>query len=159
MEGMTDIERLVALEDIKVLKARRDQAIDTKNWDLYHSLHAEDHISHHADEGYSQWIGPDKMIEGVKASLKGKRSSHHSHTPDITFESPTKANAIWGMEDLIFDEETLELLLHGFGFYHESCEKRDGEWKFTYRQLRRTFVLRYTDGQSPPGVRPATQRS
>lgn len=157
MEGMTDLERLVALEDIKVLKARRDQAIDTKNWELYHSLHAPHHVSH--NEGLPRWEGPDAMIEGTRNSLAGKVSSHHSHTPDITFESPTQAKGIWGMEDLIFNEKTLELELHGFGYYHEEYEKVDGVWKFVWRQLRRTFVLNYRDGNSPPGVRPATQRA
>jgi hypothetical protein len=147
MEGMSDIERLVALEEIRLLKARRDQAIDTKNWELYHSLHAPHHVSH--NEGLPRWEGPDAMIAGTKASLAGKVSSHHSHTPDIVFESPTKAKGIWGMEDLIFDENTKELLLHGFGFYHEEYEKVDGVWKFVWRQLRRTFVLTKEAGNLP----------
>ena len=65
MEGMSDIERLVALEEIRLLKARRDQAIDTKNWELYHSLHAPHHVSH--NEGLPRWEGPDAMIAGTKA--------------------------------------------------------------------------------------------
>ena len=71
---------------------------------------------------------------------KGRTTVHHSHTPDITFESRTKAKGIWGMEDYIFDSETEELLIHGFGFYHETYEKRDGKWLFTSRQLKRTLV-------------------
>jgi hypothetical protein len=31
--GMTVLERLAALEDIKLLKARRDRFLDTKDWD------------------------------------------------------------------------------------------------------------------------------
>jgi hypothetical protein len=81
------------------------------------------------------------MIENVKALLdQGRTTVHHSHTPDITFASPTKATGIWGMEDLIFDSATGELLIHGFGFYHETYEKRDGTWLFTSRQLKRTLV-------------------
>ena len=81
------------------------------------------------------------MIANVKAILdKGRTTVHHSHTPDITFESPTKAKGIWGMEDYIFDSETEELLIHGFGFYYETYEKRDGKWLFTSRQLKRTHV-------------------
>ena len=91
MTGMSDIEYLLAIEEIKQLKARRI-------------------------------------------------SVHHSHTPDITFDSPTKANGIWGMEDYIFDAATQELEVHGYGFYYETYEKVDGKWLFTSRQLKRTHV-------------------
>lgn len=138
---MIDLERLVALEDIFCLRARRDQAIDTQDWDLYLSLHAPDHVSH--NKGEEPRHGAKVNVDGVARILAGKKTVHHTHTPDVTFETPTSARGIWGMEDLIFDGATLRLELQGFGFYHERYEKRDGVWLFTYRQLRRTFVLDY----------------
>jgi hypothetical protein len=43
------------------------------------------------------------------------------------------------MEDNLYwmqgDEEHW---LHGYGFYHETVEKRDGVWLFTARSLKRT---------------------
>lgn len=141
MKDMTDIEWLVALEEIKLLKARRDRAVDTKDWDTYLALHAPDHVSH--NDGYSRWNSSAEMIENVKKLLGAadKISVHHSHTPEITFESPTKAKGIWAMEDMIFWNQGEEKhWLHGYGFYHESYEKRDGKWLFTSRQLKRTHV-------------------
>lgn len=139
MTGMSDIEQLLAIEEIKLLKARRDRACDTKDWDLYRSLHADDHVSH--NDGFEKWVSADVMIENVKALLdKGRTTVHHSHTPDITFQSASTAKSIWGMEDMIFDSETEELLIHGFGFYHETYEKRGGKWLFTSRKLKRTHV-------------------
>ena len=139
MTGMSDIEHLLAVEEIKLLKARRDRACDTKDWDLYRALHADDYVSH--NDGFERWEGADVMIAEVKALLgTGRTTVHHSHTPDITFESPVKAKGIWGMEDYIFDSATEELLIHGFGFYHETYEKRGGKWLFTSRALKRTHV-------------------
>ncbi len=139
MTDMSDTEQLLALEEIKTLKARRDRACDTKDWELYRSLHADDHVSH--NEGFERWESADVMIENVSRLLdETKISVHHSHTPDITFESSVKARGIWGMEDMIFDAETKELLIHGFGFYHETYENRDGTWLFTSRQLKRVHV-------------------
>ena len=136
---MTDIEQLLAIEEIKLLKSRRDRACDTKDWDLYRALHADHHVSH--NDGHERWSSADVMIANVKGLLdKGRTTVHHSHTPDITFDSPTTAKGIWGMEDLIFDSENGELLIHGFGFYHETYEKIDGKWLFTSRQLKRTLV-------------------
>ena len=145
MTGMSDTEQLLALEEIKTLKARRDRACDTKDWELYRSLHADDHVSH--NEGFERWESADVMIENVSRLLdETKISVHHSHTPDITFESPVKARGIWGMEDMIFDAETKELLIHGFGFYHETYENRDGTWLFTSRQLKRVHVRVQPEG-------------
>lgn len=140
MTGMTDIETLLALEEIKLVKAKRDRAVDTKDWDLYLSLHAPDHRSH--NDGYEAWNSAEEMIRNVRELLgPGKISVHHSHTPEITFESSTKAKGIWAMEDNIFwKEDGVEHWLNGFGFYHETYEKRDGTWLFTSRQLKRTHI-------------------
>ncbi|GLR67459.1 bile-acid 7-alpha-dehydratase [Acidocella aquatica] len=141
MTEFSGIEKLLALEEIKLLKARRDRAVDTKDWDLYLSLHAPDHVSH--NDGYERWNNAQEMISNVKKLLdETKISVHHSHTPEITFESPVKAKGIWAMEDNIFWKQGDEdHWLHGFGFYHETYEKRDGKWLFTSRQLKRTHVL------------------
>lgn len=140
MDEMTGIERLLALEEIKLLKAQRDRAVDTKDWDLYLSLHAPDHVSH--NDGFERWGSALEMIENVKLFLPdGKKSIHHSHSPEIHFESATRARGIWGMEDNIFwEEDGKRLWLQGAGFYHETYEKRDGRWLFTSRSLKRTYV-------------------
>lgn len=139
MEGMDELAQLVALEEIKLLKARRDRAADTKDWDLYLSLHAPDHVSH--NDGFPRWGSAQEMIENVRRLMGDRITVHHSHTPEITFESSTRAKGIWAMEDMIFDAGTKELLIHGFGFYHETYEKRGGQWLFTSRQLKRTHVV------------------
>ena len=140
MTGLSDMEKLIAKEEIKFLKAQRDRAVDTKDWDLYLSLHAPDHVSH--NDGYARWESAQEMIENVKQLLgPDKISVHHSHTPEITFESATKAKGIWAMEDNIFwQQDGEEHWLNGFGFYHETYELRDGKWLFTSRQLKRTHV-------------------
>src|ERR1700740_643144 len=116
---MSDLDRLLAIEEIKHLKARRDRAVDTKDFETYEALHAPDHVSH--NDGFERWNNRDEMIANVRRLMADNISVHHSHTPQITFESPTKARGIWGMEDNIFwrqgDEEHW---LQGFGFYHET---------------------------------------
>jgi hypothetical protein len=145
MNRMSDLERLVAIEEIKNLKARRDRAVDTKDWVTYENLHAPDHYSH--NEGFARWNGAAEMVANVRRLMEDVTSVHHSHTPDITFDSPTTATAIWGMEDNIFWKQGNEdHWLRGFGFYHETYEKRGGTWVFTSRRLKRTCV------QTSPGA-------
>lgn len=139
MDSMSEIEELLAREEIKLLKARRDRAADTKDWDLYLSLHAPDHFSD--NDGLPRWNSAQEMIENVSRLMGDHITSvHHSHTPEITFETATQAKGIWAMEDLLFDAESEALITHGFGFYHETYEKRDGKWLFTSRRLKRTLV-------------------
>ncbi len=147
MNEMSDLERLLALEEIKLLKARRDRAVDTKDWDTYLSLHAPDHES--KNDGFPHWKSAEEMITNVRQLLGPEKISvHHSHTPEISFLSPTKATGIWAMEDNIFWKQGEEdHWLRGFGFYHETYDKRDGKWLFTSRQLKRTHVV-----VSPGGI-------
>jgi hypothetical protein len=141
MSGMTDIERLIALSEIQHLKARRDHALDLKDWDTYLALHAPDHVSNHgAQDGGAMGSAAD-VVRKLSVTLDGVTTAHHSHTPNITFESPTKAKCIWSMEDnLYWTQGDGEHWLHGYGFYHETVELRDGQWLFTARSLKRTRV-------------------
>ena len=139
MDQMSDMERILAIEEIKRLKSRRDRALDTKDWETYESLHAPDHHSH--SDGFAPWTTAAEMTANIRRILDGVISAHHSHSPDITFESPEKANGIWGMEDNLFWKQGGEdHWLHGFGFYYETYEKRDGKWMFATRRLKRLNV-------------------
>ena len=140
MDGMSDIERLVEINALKDLKARRDYALDTKDWATYEAVHAHDHYSH--NEGEERRDGGKANAEWVAKTLAHAVTVHHSHTPQFTFESSTKARGIWGMEDNIFwVEDGQDVWLQGYGFYHETYEKRDGQWLFTSRSLRRQKVM------------------
>ncbi len=144
--SMSDVERLAAIEEIRRLKARRDHALDRKDWVTYAAVHAPDHVSH--NDGHEVQNSPQHVIEGLKAALDGVTTCHQSHTPEITFEGPGKVSVVWSMEDnLWWKQDDGDHWLHGFGFYHEKCEKRDGEWLFTYRRLERIRVM------TSPGAR------
>jgi hypothetical protein len=146
---MTDVERLVAIEAIKQLKGRRDRAVDEKNYELLEALHAPDHQS--ANQGMAPWNSAKEMIANIKAAMVKITSVHHSHTPVITFESPTKASGHWAMEDnLYWDQDGEQHWLRGFGFYDEKYEKRDGEWVFVWRRLSRLKVLMSEGAVFPP---------
>lgn len=139
MNGLTDIEKLLAIEEIKQLKARRDRAVDLKDWDTYTALHAPDHQS--VNDGYEPWSRED-MVRHLREDLGHVDIQHLSHTPDITIESKTTASGIWYLEDYHFWKQGSEdHWLHGFGFYHEKYEKRDGKWLFTRRRIQRLRVM------------------
>lgn len=62
-ERISDLYLLAALHELGLLKARRDRGADTKDWALYLSLRAPDHVSH--SEGFPRWGSAQKMIDTV----------------------------------------------------------------------------------------------
>jgi SnoaL-like domain len=140
MDGMTDLEQLVAIQALKDLKARRDYAVDTKDWATYEAVHAPHHYSH--NHGEERRDGAKANTDWVAERLKDTVTVHHSHTPHFEFSSPTQAKGIWGMEDNIFwTEDGEDCWLQGFGFYHETYEKIDEIWLFTSRALTRQKII------------------
>ena len=152
MDQMPDLERLVAIEEIKQLKSRRDRAVDLRDWAALEALHAPDHQSH--VEGFPPWTSAAEMIANIRASLEGVTSVHQCHTPDITFETPTRARGVWAMEDyLSWTQDGEPHWLRGYGFYDETYEKRDGRWLYVWRRLRRLKVDMSRGAVLPAGRR------
>jgi hypothetical protein len=153
MDEAAAIERLRAIEQIHLLKARRDRAADTKDWALYESLHAPDHQSYNGD--YPAWTSAAEMIAHISAIMAGLTTMHHSHTPEITFRSETQADGIWAMAGLsIWQQDDVEHWFKGYGHYYETYERRDGTWLFTSRRLTYHHTTSSPGADFPP--RPAT---
>ncbi len=155
MDALAGIEKLKALEQIKLLKAQRDRAADTKDWELYESLHAPDHVSENGD--YGRWTSAAEMIANVKLSMEQLVTLHQSHTPEIEFETPTLARCVWAMEGMSFWQQANENGLQehwfqAFGHYFETCEKRDGRWLYTSRALKYYHTRRSPGAEWPPKI-------
>ncbi|SDZ49080.1 nuclear transport factor 2 family protein [Herbiconiux ginsengi] len=145
---ISDLDRLIAIEAVKRLKSRRDRALDTKDWATFRSLHAPEHES--ANDGFASWKGRDTLVERSMALLSGMTTVHQCHTPDIVIDAPDRASAVWYLEDqLYWTQDDEEHWIHGFGFYHERSERRDGEWVFTHRRLQRTLLFASPGAEHP----------
>lgn len=154
---MTDLERLVAIEAIRDLFAKKLRFMDLKMWDDYASLHTADAYSETwkhslpedeqpitADGQRGRVVGP-AAIAGQLARVfthpTAITSVHHCHAAEIEFPSDTEAKGIWAMEDsLWWQNGAVEEHLHGYGHYHETFRKEQGRWLFTSRRLIRIRV-------------------
>ena len=150
-EPITGIEKLMALEEIRLLKARRDFAADTKDYALYESLHAVDHRSDNGD--YGTWYTAAEMIANTRKSMEHLKTAHHSHTPEITFETATTARGIWAMEGNSFwQQDGEDHWFQAFGHYFETYAKRDGRWVFTSRSLKYYHTRKSPGAIFPPKI-------
>lgn len=152
---MSDLQRLLDIEEIKVLFARRVRYLDQKQWDKYGSCHTEDAWSESygdlppdlqpRDGGTSnRVVGPAALAETIRRFCDEPVpmiTCHQVHQPEIEFQSATEATGIWPMEDILWwrngdrDES-----LHGYGHYNERYRKEDGRWLIAYRRLDRLRV-------------------
>jgi len=154
---VTDLEKLLAIEAIKDIFAKKLRYMDLKQWDDYASLHAEDAYSETwkhslptdeqpmaADGQRGRVVGPEAIagqLARVFTHPTPITSVHHCHGAEIEFLSDTEARGIWAMEDsLWWRNGDVEEHLHGYGHYHETFRKTGGRWLFTSRQLIRIRV-------------------
>lgn len=144
---MNDIERLLALEAIRDLKARRDQAVDRKDWATYAALHTDDFVG--AAIPNMQGTGGKVAAAALEIHMANVTTVHHSHSPVIEFQDRDHATGVWAMEDNLFWHSGGEKQwLRGFGFYHETYVRgADGQWRFSFRRLERTHA------ECSPGVK------
>jgi NADPH:quinone reductase-like Zn-dependent oxidoreductase len=144
---MNATERLAAIEEIKRLRARFARCMDTKQWVELHDTIADDCVFDARMEGVVDdlWIGAEDIVANIRRTLETAVSVHHATMPEIEITSPTTAKAIWAMDDLL--RFPGDLVLVGYGHYHESYEKQaDGKWRLKTYKLTRLHV----DLQRPP---------
>lgn len=123
------------IEAIKQLKARYCRLLDTKDWDGFRQVFADDVVVDSTGSGGQVITGADTFLAFVSTNLAERVTVHHCHTPEIALTSPSSATGIWAMEDRVSFTDGREL--SGFGHYHETYGKADGTWRITTSTLTR----------------------
>jgi hypothetical protein len=124
-----DLSDLIAIEEIKQLKARYFRLMDQKRWGEFAELFTEDaQQSWQAapDESPSGASGREEVVAFIRDSLAGMRSTHHGHMPEIEITSETTATGIWALFDHCTQDG--EVIFDGAGYYRERYVKRGGHW-------------------------------
>ncbi|MFM8302903.1 MAG: nuclear transport factor 2 family protein [Actinomycetota bacterium] len=133
------------VEAITALKARYFRTMDTKDWAGMRALFTDEVVTDTTSSGGGVIVGADAFMASLEGLLRDVVTVHHGHMPEIEITSPTTARGIWAMEDLLRWPDGSEM--HGYGHYHETYEKTDGEWRIatlTLTRLRTDF--RAADG-------------
>ena len=137
------------IEAIKRLKARYFRLMDTKQWDDFGKLFTEDAVMDMSGElervGLDAQAGithGNQVIAAmVRESVDVAVTCHHGHMPEIELTSDTTATGIWAMFDYVDFAGTGPYPgLKGYGHYHETYEKVDGEWRIASTRLTRLRV-------------------
>jgi|GEM_PF-396524 len=139
---MTPLDQLMAIEEIKQLRARFARCMDTKDWDGMRATLAEDCRFDAGQESNVEeiWTGPADIVANIRRNFVNATSVHHAHTPEIQLTSPTTASGIWAMQDELRWAGSPPVELSGYGHYHETYALRDGRWRISSFKLTRLRV-------------------
>lgn len=148
---MNDSERLIALEDIRALKARYFRGVDRKDAALLRSVFTDDAVtdfrseSPDGDERLLQH-DPDAFVRNVLGVLDGCVTAHAGHMPEIVIDSPDEAHARWSMTDQIWVEDRTRSSLpfahlQGWGCYHDQYRRTADGWRISATRLERIKVV------------------
>jgi hypothetical protein len=126
------------IEDIRQLKARYFRMMDTKNWDGLAQVFTDDVEIDVRGENGGVTNSVADYIPFLRANIEDVITVHHGHMPEIHLTSPTTAAGIWALEDQLWWPEGAPIkYMHGFGHYHETYEKRGGEWRIKTMTITR----------------------
>jgi uncharacterized protein (TIGR02246 family) len=126
------------VEAIKQLKARYFRTMDSKDWAAMRTVFTDDVVVDTSSSGGGVVEGADDFLAFLSATIGDVVTVHHGHMPEIELTSATTATGIWAMEDMLRWPNGMEL--HGYGHYHESYEKADGQWRIKATTLTRLRV-------------------
>ena len=132
---MDDATALLEIEAIKQLKARYCRHLDTKNWDAWRKLFSDDFLSDTSQAGGKIIRGADEFVAFTRKGVRNQATVHQVHAPEIALSSPTTANAVWALEDVVRLAPGVNV--RGYGHYTESYAKVDGRWLITSSTLTR----------------------
>ncbi|MGB8366253.1 MAG: nuclear transport factor 2 family protein [Rhizomicrobium sp.] len=153
---MSPVDKLLAIEEIRLLKARYFRFVDSHDWAGYRTLFADDAVfisSGFVDPATgskrdgSSPIGawPQARIEGADAIVAwasgGLADAHTVHTgfmPEIEILTPDSARGLWAMQDIV---RWPGRVLTGHGYYKEAYMRRNGVWLILTVELVRKSLL------------------
>ena len=136
---MALIDELADRLAIFELKARYCRLLDTKQWDDWAQLFTEDYVLDVSEAGGGPPIeGRDAAMASVFASIGTAVTAHQVHIPEITIDGD-EALAVFPMQDrVLFGPGKYSLT--GYGHYHDTLVRRDGEWKIARLRLTRLHM-------------------
>ncbi|GAB5451034.1 MAG: nuclear transport factor 2 family protein [Halioglobus sp.] len=143
---MTDaVSRLLAIEDIKRLKARYFRALDSRQWDEFSECFTSDLVADFRGAPGTLSEGRDTFIASLRDVLGDAPTVHHGHSPEIDIYDDNNASGIWAMDDCV---DLPGLSLRGWGHYHEQYRREAGQWRISSTRLTRLRLL--INGEAQP---------
>jgi hypothetical protein len=137
---MDPLDRLHAVEEIRLLKARYFRYMDTKQFDRLEDLFTPDLKVLTPTGAVYKDSGAD-YATSLKHSLENSVSVHQGFMGEIEILDEHNATGIWAMQDVIEWQDRHPVQgwksIIGRGHYHETYRKIGGAWRIATLTLTR----------------------
>jgi hypothetical protein len=155
---MDDVGRLLAIEEIKQLKARYYRCMDTKDWEglarvfapnAVFDLREVNSVRRPLTDAWDPPIaGEERVYRGHAAVLQMIRDAvsplitvHHGHMGEIEVTGETTARGVWAMEDIIRGAPRApRVWMQGYGHYHDDYVRLDTGWAIETTRITRLYI-------------------
>jgi len=144
------LDRLVAIEEIKGLRARWSKLVDELRWqDLSSVLAADAELDLSATATLAAPGMTTPSVRGAQAICdflearmgSESRQVHIVTMPEIHLDSETEARGSWRQESFIYSLAGKGKVGIGYGTIEDTYRKIDGRWLFQTMQVRVDQVL------------------
>lgn len=137
---MSALDRLIALEEIRQLKADYFLCVDGKRWDDLRELFTPDATTDTQGQGCLR--DREGFVAAVSRLFADAVTFHTGAMPRIVLHSAQAASGIWTMQDRLWFAQKHEAgdswrYWHGVGRYHEDYQRVDGRWRIRTLRLER----------------------
>lgn len=141
---MNDVQKLIEIEAIRTLMAKRVRCIDEKDWNGLASVYSDDCKSYSFGDAAGTGeptIGGRAIADATAKVLTDLKTVHQVHFPEIEFQSDTRATGIWPLNDVLASErDGKRTWMRAYGHYRQSYEKFAQGWLITQHRLTRLLV-------------------
>jgi hypothetical protein len=126
-----------AFEGALALKSQYCRWLDAQEWDRWASLFTEDATMQVGPDPDSAVRGQRDIRRLLAVQLRGAKSLHQAHEPEVHEEGPGQVRVTWRMTDRV---STPLYLLEGAGFYEDRYVRTNDGWKIASVRLHRNKV-------------------
>ena len=162
---MDPLARLIAIEEIKQLKARYFRCMDTRLWEEVGQTFTRDGVFD-CSQGFQHTplggepigvegpvtTGRDAIVAWIRDAFVKQTSLHHGHCHEVAIDSETEAHGVIAINDEIRDASRTRRLLAASGHYWERYRFEDGAWRIAHIRLTRLFNDVAPDGAFAGGA-------
>lgn len=138
---MLDLQHLIEFREIEHLKYRYLRGLDTHDWALLEACFTQDAVAWYSGGTFSH-AGRDQIMAFLKELIPPAFvSSHIVVHPELKLTSPTTAEGIWRLQDVVYFTAPNPAFAHGkieggeemtgAGYYYEDYRNEAGDWKIS----------------------------
>lgn len=151
--GIDALDRLVAIEEIRQLKARYFRLLDQKDFDAFATVFTED-FRYLDDAKQMELVGRDAFVSFIAERHARSVSVHEGHDSEIELDSSDEAHGIWAMNDMVIlpRDTNGRTIQHGSGHYTERYRRVSGRWCIARSHLSRLWLSIEQQDQEFPHV-------